>query len=111
MHTDATKGKFVVIFILNSHYEEIIIMDNTILISELKGKLDLLLTEMKEKKEKTAPRIYSTEDLAEYLRVGKGAIEKLRQNGELAYAKIGRTIVYTQQDVDILINNNHIAYV
>lgn len=86
-------------------------MEKDLIISELKGKLDLVLTTLTEMKEKSAPKVYSTDDLVEYLRVGKGTIEKLRQNGDLAYAKLGRTIVYTQQDVDNLINNNHIAYV
>lgn len=86
-------------------------MDNELIFSELKCKLDLLLATVEEMKEKSAPKIYSTEELAEYLRVGKGALEKLRQDGELAYSKIGRTIVYTQQDVDNLIKNNHITYV
>lgn len=86
-------------------------MENELIFSELKSKLDLLLTTVEEMKEKSAPKIYSTEELAEYLRVGKGALEKLRQDGELAYSKIGRTIVYTQQDVDNLIKNNHVTYV
>lgn len=86
-------------------------MEKDLIISELKGKLDLVLTALTEMKEKSAPKVYSTDDLVEYLRVGKGTIEKLRQNGDLAYAKLGRTIVYTQQDVNNLINNNHIAYV
>lgn len=86
-------------------------MDKDLILSELKGKLDLLLTTLEEMKENTAQRIYSTDDLVEYLRVGKGTIEKLRQNGELAYSKLGRTTVYTQQDVDKLINNNHITFV
>lgn len=87
------------------------IMKDDLYISELKGKLDLLLTTLEELKDEKPQKIYSTDDLAEYLRVGKGTLDKLRQNGELAYSKLGRTIVYTQQDVDNLIKNNHITYV
>lgn len=56
-------------------------------------------------------KVYDTKSLSDYLKVGKSAIEKLRQNGELAYSKIGRTIIYTQSDVDALIQNNHVNYV
>lgn len=58
-----------------------------------------------------AQKIYDTKSLSDYLKVGKSAIEKLRQDGELAYSKIGRTIIYTQSDVDALIQNNHVNYV
>ena len=56
-------------------------------------------------------KVYDTKGLCDYLKIGKSAIEKLRQDGELAYSKIGRTIVYTQSDVDALIQNNHVNYV
>lgn len=59
----------------------------------------------------SAEKVYDTKSLSDYLKVGKSAIEKLRQDGELAYSKIGRTIVYTQSDVDALIRNNHVNYV
>lgn len=58
-----------------------------------------------------AEKVYDTKSLSDYLKVGKSAIVKLRQDGELAYSKIGRTIVYTQSDVDALIRNNHVSYV
>lgn len=58
-----------------------------------------------------AEKIYDTKSLSDYLKVGESAIEKLRQDGELAYSKIGRTIIYTQSDVDALIQNNHVNYV
>lgn len=58
-----------------------------------------------------AEKIYDTKSLSDYLKVGKSAIEKLRQDGELAYSKMGRTIIYTQSDVDALIQNNHVNYV
>lgn len=56
-------------------------------------------------------KVYDTKGLCDYLKIGKSAIEKLRQDGELAYSKIGRTIVYTQSDVDALIQKNHVNYV
>lgn len=59
----------------------------------------------------SAEKVYDTKGLCDYLKIGKSAIEKLRQDGELAYSKIGRTIIYTQADVDALIRNNHVSYV
>lgn len=59
----------------------------------------------------SAEKVYDTRGLCDYLKIGKSAIEKLRQDGELAYSKIGRTIVYTQSDVDALLRNNHVNYV
>jgi YidC/Oxa1 family membrane protein insertase len=56
-------------------------------------------------------KMYNTKELAQYLRVGISTIEKMRQDGELAYARLGRTYVYTQEDVDNLIKNNHIEFV
>lgn len=86
-------------------------MDSKFELCELRNKLDLVLTTLDEMKEQNAPRVYSTDELVEYLKVGKGAIEKLRQNGELPYTKLGRTYIYTQQDVDILLQNNHYTYI
>ena len=45
------------------------------------------------------------------IKVGVSAIEKMRQDGDLSYARLGRTYIYTQTDVDNLIRNNHIEFV
>lgn len=73
--------------------------------------MDEILATVYEMKSTTAKKVYNTKELSEYLKIGASAIEKLRQDGELAYAKLGRTIVYTQNDVDALIRNNHVSYV
>lgn len=78
---------------------------------KMEADMSAILEMLQEVKEQSVGRIYNTQELSEYLKVGKGAIEKLRQNGELGFAKIGRTIVYTQADVDRLIANNHVKYV
>lgn len=78
---------------------------------EIKSKVDTILSRLESLKKDSVDKIYNTEELCEYLKVGKGTIDKYRQNGELAYAKLGRTIVYTQKDVDALIANNHINFV
>ena len=81
--------------------------------AEIESKFETILTALEEirKGSNNAEKVYDTKGLCDYLKIGKSAIEKLRQDGELAYSKIGRTIIYTQSDVDALIRNNHVCYV
>lgn len=80
---------------------------------DMNSKIEAILTALKEIRDgsNSAEKVYDTKGLCDYLKIGKSAIEKLRQDGELAYSKIGRTIIYTQSDVDALIQNNHVNYV
>lgn len=79
---------------------------------DMNSKYEAILAALEEMKNgNSAEKVYDTKSLSDYLKVGKSAIEKLRQDGELAYSKIGRTIIYTQADVDALIRNNHVNYV
>lgn len=73
--------------------------------------MDEILTTVNVIRDSAEKKVYNTKELSEYLKIGVSAIEKLRQDGELAYSKLGRTIVYTQNDVDALIKNNHVSYV
>lgn len=73
--------------------------------------MDEILATVNEIKSTTAKKVYNTKELSEYLKIGVSAIEKLRQDGDLAYAKLGRTYIYTQADVEKLINKNHIEFV
>ena len=83
-------------------------MDRT----EIEQKFEAILTALDEiRTGNSVEKVYDTKGLCDYLKIGKSAIEKLRQEGELAYSKIGRTIIYTQADVDALIRNNHVSYV
>lgn len=80
--------------------------------TDMNSKFEAILTALDEiRTGNSAEKVYDTKSLSDYLKVGKSAIEKLRQDGELAYSKIGRTIIYTQSDVDALIQNNHVNYV
>lgn len=81
--------------------------------AEIELKLEAILAAFGEIRtgSNSAEKVYDTRGLCDYLKIGKSAIEKLRQDGELAYSKIGRTIVYTQSDVDALLRNNHVNYV
>lgn len=86
-------------------------MINDTTIMEMQSKMDNIISTLTEIKEGTVQKVYNTKELSEYLKIGVSAIEKMRQDGELAYAKLGRTYVYTQEDVDNLIKNNHIEFV
>lgn len=85
-------------------------MSETI-IMEMSSKMDNIISTLNNIKEGTVEKVYNTKELSEYLKVGVSAIEKLRQDGELSYSKLGRTYIYTQTDVDNLIKNNHIEFV
>lgn len=79
---------------------------------DMNSKFEAILTALDEiRNGNSVEKVYDTKGLSDYLKIGKSAIEKLRQDGELAYSKIGRTIVYTQSDVAALIRNNHVNYV
>ena len=78
---------------------------------EMQSKMDNIISTLNIIKDGAVERVYNTKELSEYLKVGVSAIEKMRQDGELAYARLGRTYVYTQTDVDNLIRNNHIEFV
>ena len=80
-------------------------------LERIESKMDTILLDLKDIKDGSIEKVYDTKSLCEYLKVGKSVIEKLRQDGELSYAKVGRTIIFTQKDVDALIRNNHISYV
>lgn len=77
----------------------------------LNSKMELILNTLDELKDGQVEKIYDTKGLCDYLKVGKAVIEKLRQDGELDYTKVGRTILYRQSDVDALLHNNHVSYV
>ena len=66
---------------------------------------------LQEVKEQTIGKVYNTKELSEYLKVGKAVIDKLRQDGELEFSKLGRTIVYTQRDIEKLLEKNHFSFV
>ena len=78
---------------------------------EMSSKMDDIISTLNNIKEGTVERVYNTKELSEYLKVGVSAIEKMRQDGELAYANFGSPYIYTQTDVDNLIKNNHIEFV
>ena len=86
-------------------------MSDNVSLMRMEVEVSAILAMLQELKEQTVGKVYNTQELCEYLKVGKAVIDKLRQDGELEFSKLGRTIVYTQQDVDKLLKNNHFSFV
>lgn len=86
-------------------------MSNQTSLIKMETDISAIHAMLKEMKEQSVGKVYNTQELSEYLKVGKSVIDKLRQDGELEFSKLGRTIVYTQQDVDKLLKNNHFSFV
>ena len=86
-------------------------MEERISLMRMEAEVSAILTMLQEMKEQSVGKVYNTQELSEYLKVGKAVIDKLRQDGELEFSKLGRTIVYTQQDVEKLLEKNHFSFV
>ena len=86
-------------------------MEEQISIMRMETEVSAILTMLQEMKEQSVGKVYNTAELCEYLKVGKAVIDKLRQDGELEFSKLGRTIVYTQRDVEKLLKKNHFSFV
>ena len=86
-------------------------MENSISLMRMESDISAILSMLQEVKEQTVGKVYNTKELSEYLKVGKAVIDKLRQDGELEFSKLGRTIVYTQRDIDKLLEKNHFSFV
>lgn len=80
-------------------------------IEKIESKMETILSTLEEIKDGKVEKVYDTKGLCDYLKVGRSVVEKLRQDGELSYAKVGRTIIFTQSDVDALIRRNHVSFV
>lgn len=78
---------------------------------DFEQKMETILSTLEEIKDGKVEKVYDTKGLCDYLKVGRSVVEKLRQDGELSYAKVGRTIIFTQSDVDALIRRNHVSFI
>ena len=94
-----------VIFV-NKYY-----MSSEINLMRMEADISAIHAMLQEVKEQTIGKVYNTKELSEYLKVGKAVIDKLRQDGELEFSKLGRTIVYTQRDIEKLLEKNHFSFV
>ena len=79
--------------------------------SELESKVDFILETLQQMKDGGGKKYYTTKELSELTGIGKSVIDRLRQNGEISYSKIGQTYIFTQRDIDELMENNRIRYV
>ena len=86
-------------------------MSDNLSLMKMEAEVSAIHAMLQELKEQTVGKVYNTQELCEYLKVGKAVIDKLRQDGELEFSKLGRTIVYTQRDIDKLLENNHFSFV
>ena len=86
-------------------------MDNNLSLMRMEAEVSAIHAMLQELMEQTVGKVYNTQELCEYLKVGKAVIDKLRQDGELEFSKLGRTIVYTQRDIDKLLEKNHFSFV
>ena len=86
-------------------------MDDRVSLMKMETDISAIHAMLLEIKEQTIGKVYNTQELSEYLKVGKAVIDKLRQDGELEFSKLGRTIVYTQRDIDKLLEKNHFSFI
>ncbi len=86
-------------------------MNNEISLMKMETDISAIHAMLQELKEQSVGKVYNTQELCDYLKVGKSVIDKLRQDGELEFSKLGRTIVYTQRDIDKLLEKNHFTFV
>ena len=96
--------------VVNEYLDKIYKMENVSLM-KMEADISAIHAMLQEVKEQTIGKVYNTQELSEYLKVGKSVIDKLRQDGELEFSKLGRTIVYTQRDIDKLLEKNHFSFV
>ena len=86
-------------------------MNESISLMRMEADISAIHAMLQELKEQTVGKVYNTKELSEYLKVRKAVIDKLRQDGELEFSKLGRTIVYTQRDIDKLLEKNHFSFI
>lgn len=86
-------------------------MDKNDSLEEVVSKVDILLNEIKTIKDGSVKKVFNTKDLCKYLGVGRSVVDKLRQNGEITYSKVGQSFVFTQKDVDDYLMRNKVKYV
>ena len=80
-------------------------------VEEVVSKVDTILNEIQTIKDGGVKNVYNTKELCKHLGVGRSVIDKLRQNGEITYSKVGQSFVFTQQDVDDYLMRNKVMYV
>lgn len=80
-------------------------------LEEVVFKVNTILNEIQTIKDGSVKKVFNTKDLCKYLGVGRSVVDKLRQNGEITYSKVGQSFVFTQQDVEDYLIRNQVRYV
>ena len=78
-------------------------------IEGFESKLDFIIKNFKDILK--GQEVMNTKEVCEYLKQGKSVIERLRQNGELTYIKVGKSYLYTRKDIEAYFDRNRIKYV
>ena len=86
-------------------------MSDNLSLMRMEAEVSAIHAMLQELMEQTVGKVYNTQELCEYLKVGKGTIDKLRLDGELEFSKLGRTIVYTQRVIEKLLEKNQFSFV
>ena len=58
-------------------------MSDNLSLMKMEAEVSAIHAMLQELKEQTVGKVYNTQELCEYLKVGKAVIDKLRQDGEL----------------------------
>lgn len=80
-------------------------------LEDVVSKVDTILNEIQTIKNGSVKKVYNTKELCKYLGIGRSVVDKLRQNGEITYSKVGQTILFTQQDVEDYLIRNQVKYI
>lgn len=75
------------------------------------SKIDTILEVLHKMKERNEKRYYNTKETCKYLGLGKSVIDKLRQNGEISYTRVGQTYLFSREDLDNFVLRNQVRYV
>ena len=78
--------------------------------SELASKVDAILEAIQKLKDGRVKMCYTSKEVSEMTGIGKSVIDRMRQNGEISYCKVGQSIVFTQKDIDELLELTRVRY-
>ena len=84
--------------------------ENILNFSELASKVDAILEAIQKLKDGGSKMCYTSREVSEMTGIGKSVIDRMRQNGEISYSKVGQSIVFTQKDIDELLELTRVRY-
>ena len=78
--------------------------------SELASKVDAILEAIQKLKDGRSKMCYTSKEVSEMTGIGKSVIDRMRQNGEISYCKVGQSIVFTRKDIEELLELTRVRY-